>query len=342
MGLAQRRGGAGSFQARAMLSLEPATITKRRYPLLFQSGETAFGEPIADGQHPHDFVMELGGQYARPISENTILGFYGAVVGDPALGPVAFSHRISAQELPQATLGHHIQDSSHIANTVVTAGVTRGMLRIEASGFHGQEPDKNRWNFDGGGIDSWASRLTLSPTPNWSGQVSVGRLKQPEAHEPNDIVRATASATYTRRLDSGFWAASVIWGRNHKTGIHRNLNSYLAEGVVQFQRRNYVTGRVELVDRNELLHGGEDHGDHGELAEGSVFRLGSVTLGYTRALGIVSGVEIGLGGNFTVYSVPAALAAVYGDRPAGFLTYLRFRVTGRGAGHPAGGPRAPL
>jgi len=337
MGIAQRRAGAGSFQARAMLSLEPATVTKRRYPLLFQSGETAFGQPIADGQHPHDFVMELGAQYALPISENGILAFYGAVVGDPALGPVAFSHRISAQELPQATLGHHIQDSSHIANTVVTIGVTRGVLRIEASGFHGQEPDENRWDFDGGAIDSWASRLTLSPTPNWSGQVSVGRLKQPEAHEPYDVVRATASATYSRRLDSGFWAASVIWGRNHKSGVHRNLNSYLAESVVQFQQKNYVTARVELVDRDELLHGGEEHPDHGEITSGSVFRIGSVTLGYTRALATLAGIEVGLGGNFTLYSVPAALAAVYGDRPAGFLTYLRFRLRGRDGTHPAGG-----
>ena len=337
MGLAQRRAGSGSFQARAMLSLEPATITKRRYPLLFQSGETQFGNPIADGQHPHDLVMELGAQYARPIAENTVLAVYAAVVGDPALGPVAFSHRVSAQELPQAALGHHIQDSSHIANTVVTLGVSRGVLRLEASGFHGGEPDENRWNFDGGGVDSWASRLTLSPTANWSGQVSVGRLKEPEAHEQNDIVRATASVTYAGRLNAGFWAASLIWGRNHKTAVDRNLNSYLAESVVQFGQKNYVTGRVELVDRDELLHGGDQHSGKEEIAEGSVFRVGSVTLGYTRALGTVSGFEVGLGGNLTVYSVPAALAALYGDRPSGFLTYLRFRLKGRDAAHPADG-----
>jgi hypothetical protein len=336
MGMAQRRAGRGTFQARAMLSLEPATVTKRRYPLLFQSGETAFGSPIADGQHPHDFVMELGAQYALSVGESTTIGVYGAAVGDPALGPVAFSHRISALELPQATLAHHIQDSSHIANTVVTLGMTRGMLRVEASGFHGEEPDENRWNFDGGGVDSWSGRLTLSPTANWSGQVSLGRLKRPEAHEPYDVVRATASATYTQKLETGFWAATVVWGRNHKTGIQRNLNSYLAESVVQFWRRNYVSGRVELVDRDELLHG-DEHAEHSEIAEGAIFRLGSVTLGYTRALGTVSGVEVGLGGNFTVYSIPAALAPLYGDRPAGFLGYLRFRLKGSGEGHSAGG-----
>ena len=33
--------GRGSFMLRSMLSLEPATVTNRRYPLLFQIGETA-------------------------------------------------------------------------------------------------------------------------------------------------------------------------------------------------------------------------------------------------------------------------------------------------------------
>ena len=59
MGMAQRHVGSGTFTVHAMLSLEPATITGRQYPLLFQQGETAFGKPIADGQHPHDFIMEL-------------------------------------------------------------------------------------------------------------------------------------------------------------------------------------------------------------------------------------------------------------------------------------------
>ena len=48
MGMAQREAGPGVFTARVMLSLEPGTVTGRRYPLLFQQGETAFGVPIAD------------------------------------------------------------------------------------------------------------------------------------------------------------------------------------------------------------------------------------------------------------------------------------------------------
>lgn len=56
----------GAVMLRTMLSLEPATITGRRYPELFQIGETAFGQPIVDGQHPHNLFMEIGAQYAHP------------------------------------------------------------------------------------------------------------------------------------------------------------------------------------------------------------------------------------------------------------------------------------
>ena len=62
---AVHRLGSGSFMLRTMLSLDPLTITGRRYPLLFQTGETAYGRPIVDGQHPHDFVMELSAQYSQ-------------------------------------------------------------------------------------------------------------------------------------------------------------------------------------------------------------------------------------------------------------------------------------
>jgi hypothetical protein len=60
---AHRVGTRGAFQVDLMLRLEPATITRERYPLLFQTGETAYGKPIVDGQHPHNFIMALGFHY---------------------------------------------------------------------------------------------------------------------------------------------------------------------------------------------------------------------------------------------------------------------------------------
>lgn len=91
----------GAFQFDLMLSLDPATITGERYPELFQTGETAYGHPLVDAQHPHNFIMALGVHYAYELAEDTTLDFYAAPVGDPALGPVAYPHRASAEELPK-------------------------------------------------------------------------------------------------------------------------------------------------------------------------------------------------------------------------------------------------
>jgi len=60
----------GRFQARTMLSLDPATVTNRGYPLLLQSGETYRGQPLVDRQHPHDFWMELAMMYERVLSRS--------------------------------------------------------------------------------------------------------------------------------------------------------------------------------------------------------------------------------------------------------------------------------
>jgi hypothetical protein len=112
-----------------MLSLEPATITKRQYPLLFQAGESAHGLSILNGQHPHDLIMEISGKYEVQLGERSQVFVYGGPVAEAALGPTAFPHRASSSENPLATLGHHQQDSTHIAANVVTLGVGHGPLR---------------------------------------------------------------------------------------------------------------------------------------------------------------------------------------------------------------------
>ena len=300
-----------SFQMDLMLSLEPATITDRRYPELFQTGETAFGNPIVDGQHPHNFIMALGFHYTRAISDHTLVDFYFAPVGDPALGPVAFPHRASAAELPQAPISHHWQDSTHIADDVITAGVQYKKFRLEASGFHGAEPGENRWVIDAGPLDSWSARLWYRPSSHWAAQVSGGRLAHPETLEPGDRVRTTASVEYSR----DGWSSSLIWGRNHDTATKRNLNSYLVESVRPIGRMNFITGRAELVDKDELSLPG-------------VYRIGAYTIGYTRDVNLFEHLETGIGANFTAYSLPDSLRPVYGNRPVGGNIFIRLRLRG--------------
>ena len=135
MPMAQRKVGArGELTVRAMFSLEPATVGHRNYPELFQQGETAFGTPIVDGQHPHDFFMEVAALYDYRVGKHALLSLYAAPVGDPAIGPTAYPHRLSASEDPIAALGHHQEDSTHIAFNVVTGGVTYKWARVELPG----------------------------------------------------------------------------------------------------------------------------------------------------------------------------------------------------------------
>ncbi len=318
--------GRGSLLFDLMLSLDPATITDRRYPELFQTGETAYGKPLVDGQHPHDFIMALGVHYARPLTEDTTLELYFAPVGDPALGPVAFPHRASAAELPEAPLSHHWQDSTHISNEVVTAGLRYKKFRLEGSGFYGTEPGENRWDIEHGPINSWSTRLSWFPSPNWLAQVSMGRLAHPEMLQPGDLVRATSSLQYTRPMQGSGWSTSLIWGRNHDTFDHRNSNAYLIESVAPYRGKNFFTGRAELVDKDELFLDQPDVEAYLDRTAGSTFRIGAYTAGYTRDIGVFHHAETGIGFNFTAYTTPPAIKPYYGQHPTGWNIFVRVRV----------------
>jgi hypothetical protein len=315
-------GSNGAFQAELMLSLEPATVTDRRYPLLFQTGETAFGKAIVDGQHPHNFIMALGFHYTRSLGEDTTMDVYFAPVGDPALGPVAYPHRDSAMELPEAPLSHHLQDSTHIADEVVTLGIAHKQFKLEASRFYGSEPGENRWIIQAGPINSWSTRLWFFPTKNWAAQVSTGYLVHPEALERGDQWRTTASVSYSRPMPGGSWSSSLIWGRTHSTATQRNLNSYLAESVVPVKRKNFITGRAELVDKDELFS--DDLLLEATLR--STFRVGAYSIGYTRDFAWFRHVQTGAGVNFTAYTLPDAIKPYYGNHPIGGNIFIRFRL----------------
>lgn len=312
--------GGGAMQLRAMLSLEPATITRRRYPELFQVGETAYGQAIEDGQHPHNFVMEASAQYAHRAG-SAVVNFYYAPVGDPSLGPTAYPHRASAAELPQATLAHHYEDSTHIADNVATAEVAWTKLHVEASGFHGREPGENRWTVGFGAMDSWSARVTWLPAKEWAAQLSTGRIRHPEALEAGDEERTTASVEYAK----GERAASMIWGRDYKTrvGVRSGyaVNAVTLEAVTPVGKKNYVTGRMEWSQRDELF-----------AAQGTALPrwidVTAFTGGYTRELGRWRDADVGIGANATGYKVDdlSAISSVYGTRPWGASVYVRVRL----------------
>ena len=330
MPMAERRLGPGSLTLRAMLSLEPATITDREYPLLFQQGETAYGRPIVDGQHPHNFFMELAALYDLPLGEKTLVSAYYAPVGDPALGPTAYPHRASASENPVAPLGHHQQDSTHIAGNVATVALTHGMVRLEASGFQGQEPDEHRWEIAPGAMDSWSARLTVAPWRYWTGQYSFGRLHAPEALFPNeDQQRMTASVMLDRPWPSGNLAATALWGRTRSLADGTKENSYLFEATMRFQRSNYAWTRIENAGRsNELLLDGQPLPPG--FQEQPIGHVQAYTFGYDRELPMRARLNTAVGAQVTTYGVPGALRPFYGSDPIGVAVFVRIRPAAGG------------
>jgi hypothetical protein len=323
--MAQRRLGPGVFTIRPMLSLEPATITDRRYPLLFQQGETAFGVPIADGQHPHNFFMEIAALYDLKLGERTLLSFYAAPVGDPAIGPTAYPHRASANEDPVGALGHHQEDSTHISYDVLTVGLTYRILRIEASGFHGREPDENRWTIHQGNIDSWSTRLTAQPGKNWSGQYSYARIKSPEALFPTENQeRMTASVMYNRPFHDGNWASTILWGRTRSLQDDAIFNSYLFESTVRFRSRNYAWTRIENVERSNELIVGENPLPPG-FTEQPIGYVQAYTIGYDHDVGRIPHLASAIGAQFTTYGVADTLNPIYGSHPFGVALFIRLR-----------------
>jgi hypothetical protein len=317
MGSARRDLAGGTLQLRAMLSPDPL-MGASGYPLHLAAGETADGiRPLADRQHPHDLFMELSASYSLTLGGRAGLFVYGGLPGAPAFGPPAFMHRMSAMDSPEAPISHHWLDSTHIAFGVLTAGVTFGNVRAEASRFNGREPDQHRWDIETGPLDSTAVRISANPTPNLSLQASWARLIAPEQIAPDeDETRWSASAIYTRRLGDGWWSTTLAWGR--RNAGHDRLDAFTLESAAGLGDWT-LFGRAERIETDELLAGAGG-------AHGPVFGVAKVSAGLIRDVRIAPHVSFGVGGLYALNFVPAALEGSYGGDPDGAMLFLRLRV----------------
>ena len=324
----------GRFQARTMLSLDALTVTNRGYPLLLQTGEAFDGQPLHDRQHPHDFWMELGALYQRPITKSLAWSFYAAPSGEPALGPVAFMHRPSAMDIPNAPIGHHWQDATHVSFGVLTAGLFTHTWELEGSAFNGREPDQNRWDFDPIKLDSYSGRFTLNPNANWSFAGGYGYLKSPEALNPTESMhRITASVQRGVALGKdGQWASTLLWGANKHSTTPGLSHSLLLESEAILDKSNTVFGRGEFVQKSaeDLVLDTPTLTKGGVLLPGfpktEQFNVATAQLGYIREVARTHWATIGLGAAGTLNFVPAPLEPYYGSRtPVGTFVFLRLR-----------------
>jgi YHS domain-containing protein len=327
MGMAERPAGPGRVALRGMVSLEPFTIRGCGYPDLLASGELCDGEEIHDRQHPHDLFMEISAAYDAPLAGNTRWQLFGGPAAEPALGPVAYPHRVSAMPNPIAPITHHWFDSTHVSFGVITGGVYGRRWKVETSAFNGREPDENRKDIDFGALDSVSGRVWVLPRANVALQFSAGRLKDAEAGERleprRDVKKVTASATYNRAVGGNVWATTVGWGRNSE--LNRATYAVLAESVVTRGDRDTWFGRLEIGTKTA-----HDLDIPSPLAciaciDPRTFTVTKLQGGYTRYL-TAGGFKPGVGVVLSTGLVPESLRGVYGSTVnPGFGVYLTLR-----------------
>ena len=303
------------LRLKGMLSLEPFTLRDIGSPQAFQTGETYQGGALIDYQHPHDLLMGLGADLRVPAGALALV--IGAdVVGSPTLGPAPFMHRPSAAFNPQAPLGHHHLDATHITPGVVRGGLEVRAWAFEGSWFRGREPDEDRLDLDLGALDSYAFRASWASGP-WSAQASGGWLTEPELVTPFGATRLTASLSYTG--DRLAWMAA--FGQNRE--IHGNLEAYLVEATWRKALRDAFYMRVESVAKDIL-----DVGFHpvGTFHRHRQSQVSAATVGYVRDLVQNRFGAFGVGGDLTGYIVPSNLQEAYGSSPLSVHFFVRYRA----------------
>ena len=342
MTMAQRSvGRRGLLNLTLMMSLDPLTETRGGYPLLFQTGESYKSQPLIDKQHPHDLFSGLSVAYTYAFSKDIDLTAYLGYPGEPAIGPTAFMHRISAMPLPDAPLSHHWTDATHITYGVATLGLRYRQFKLEGSNFTGREPDEFRYGFDKPRAGSWAARLNWNPTSELALQVSRAFIKSPEdLHPDEDVRRTTASVLHSRSWgERRFIASALVWGLNQPTG-HGPEHAVLAETNLTLGRPTFY-GRYEWVQKDTEELAFIPSTPPGEPLRSGVFNVNTLTLGASyrlASLGGPRGPELSVGGQLTGYFIPQDLqqdryygaagyvGPGYGQLPLSAAVYVRLNA----------------
>lgn len=318
MGAARRDFANGDVvNLRAMLAPDPF-MGADGYPLPFAAGESADGiEPLIDRQHPHDLFMELSASYAHRLGPDAAAFVYAGLPGEPAFGPPAFMHRLSAMDSPEAPITHHWFDSTHITFGVLTAGLVFDRWKIEASQFRGREPDHRRYDIETGALDSTAVRLSWNPSARLSLQASWADIESPEALEPDeDEERWSASGVYTAPIgERGFWSATLAFA-NKERSDGASLDAWLMEAAVHPNDRWTLFARGEAIETDEL---GLTH--HGPVED--VQRL---SLGAIRDFRLDDAAVVGVGAVLQQHFASDALEPLYDGDPTGAMAFVRLRI----------------
>jgi hypothetical protein len=116
-------------------------------------------------------------------------------------------------------------------------------------------------------------------------------------------------------------------GFGQKREVHGNFDAYLVEATLHAGASDVFYTRAESVDKDVL-----DVGFHPTIFhQHRKSRVAALTTGYVRNVMRTSAGTLGIGGDITVYGVPANLRDSYGS-PLSFHVFLRYRAGPRPRG----------
>jgi len=308
------------------------TYPTRGYPELLQIGEQrSDGTPYIDAQHPHTSpIMGLTLSDTLTLGPSETLKLFFAPRGESTDGPIAFMHRESARDDPDAPLGHHVgQDVGHISSTVLGAQLTVGEVTIEGSAFNGDEPEPTRVNLPLGSINSESLRVTYAFEPEDRVMASIAHVEQQDPTYPG-----TTSAT---RLSSSLYDRFAVTGGSlDHTLVVGWIDRYpgstaetsLLDEATWERGSSDVWGRIEVLQRlaSELAIPGAPASSPADERRW----VSALTLGYTHWTDLNGGLQFGLGGALTLDVIPGEWADVYGGRtPLTARVIFQLRGSGR-------------
>ena len=209
VGMAQRNAGRGRLALRGMFSIEPWTIRGCGYPDLLASGERCAGGTIHDRQHPHDLPMEIAAEYDAPLRGAVRWQVYGGPSAEPALGPVAYPHRISAMLNPHRLGARRVSASTIAWGRNSESGHGTSALMLEAS-------------------------VTLADRDSWFGRLELTQKT------PHDLDVPPTRAAFTVFKIQGGYTRYVRATARFKAG----LGATVSAGVVPSELREVYGRRV--------------------------------------------------------------------------------------------------
>ena len=326
MARASRPLAGGALSITAMGSLETLTVGDCGFPGLLASTSTCPSNAFRDFQHPHPPLMELSLRHEQPLRGPLRFELYGGVVGEPALGPPGYQHRVSAAADPAAPISGHETNAAHASSGVLSLGIGTGVWKVEGSVFDGAPAEVDRILPRAGPLEAVAGRISVNPSPRWSLQASMGRIPAEAGHHQGaaGAIRVlTASAMHQRALrESGHWASTLILARMEDGTLPRN--SLLLESSLSLRDRHTWFGRLELADRLDGQVTIIEHpdGSHDHLVDYRRLQVAQVAAGYLLSRQL-RGAHVGIGARASLSLLPAELQPVYQRQwPASVSLYL--------------------